>query len=705
MAPTQTTSHRRARRRRLASAVLLALAVSTAGATGAGATIVHPAAGGFLGIAARASGPSLAAARSAAPTVSFDTLPSGYAGAVDRYFNDVAAAGQPPSPATDNVYSVIAQYGSQPPFDSPSVTAMVQSSFGGEIDDSASFPSDANSGNTAGGCLEPATARKSDPAYTWCLTDAQIQAELSSVIAARQLPRDLSAAYFVMLGPGVDVCGGPGPESQPSGSNQGNPCADTDFCAYHSSFADSSGNPQAPVYAVIPWPNVSGCQSGEAPNAPSGGGADDPGDDAANVISHEHNEILTDPLGSGWYADTGGWEVADLCAPTQSGQNTLYGPALGGSVGTNAYNQTINGHNYWLQEEFSLGATSCEQRPGANSGSTPSNAPLSLPTDHGGPVVGAHTTYAIYWDPAQGGQNPSAAFSASATTAHVGQSLSFTAAATSDPQGQRLSYYWSFGDGATITTSQSSISHVFSLPGAHAVALTVSDPDGYAATSDQTITVYQPPTASFTGPTGPARAGQPAAFNGISSGGPDGTIQTWSWSFGDGQRAGGSQVKHVYARAGLYTVTLTVTDSNGSTGSESQTLQVLAPLAATIARVGSLRVSLSHGHVLVLTGRSVSCPAAAPGCSVTVSLTARVATAARGSRRSVTHTVKLGAITFTLRAGRGRAVVLQLSRAGVSLLRRVRHLSGTLVVAAYTQGGEASGARATLKLRAPRGLV
>jgi PKD repeat protein len=623
-----------------------------------------------------------------------ETSPSGYEAAVDRYFGDVAAASRPPA-AVDNVYSVTAQYAEQSS-DNGSPTTMVSDRFSAGSDaitDHDAFPPDAATGNAAG-CQQPASVPEpADPPYIWCLTDAQIQAELSTVIAARHLSSNLDAVYFVLLGPGVDVCTNPG------AGGPSNHCADTDFCSYHSSY----GGAQGPVYVVIPWPDVSGCRSGEAPN---GSGEDNAGDDAASIISHESSEAVTDPLATGWHTSAD-WEVADLCAPTNPQQHTIYGPPLGGFPGGD-FNQVINGDDYWLQEEYSLvdvtepsADGSCEQRPGTGNGSVPANVSTPGLSYHGGPVIGTHTSYAIFWNLAGAGQNPNAAFTASTSSAHIGQWISFTAADTGEPQGASPTYTWNFGDGTSATTALDSVSHAYTVPGTHVVQLTVSDPNGQTASSSQTITIYQPPTASFTGPSGPLRAGQPASFDARASGDPDATIEAWSWRFGDGETAGGPLVTHVFAHAGAYTVTLALTDSNDSSASDSQTVQVLAP-AASIAVAGSERVSLSHGHVLVLTGRSVSCPAATLGCRVRVTLTARIAIAARASRR--TRTVELASGSLAIAAGRRATITLHLGRSAIALLRRVRQLHCTLTISARTGEGVASAAAIALRLSAPRWL-
>jgi PKD repeat protein len=76
----------------------------------------------------------------------------------------------------------------------------------------------------------------------------------------------------------------------------------------------------------------------------------------------------------------------------------------------------------------------------------------------------------------------------------------------------------------------------------------------------------QPPVARAGGPYS-GTAGQPVAFNGSTSSDPDGSIVSYQWSFGDGGTATGATPSHTYAAAGSFTVTLTVTDNGGATGS------------------------------------------------------------------------------------------------------------------------------------------
>ncbi len=90
-------------------------------------------------------------------------------------------------------------------------------------------------------------------------------------------------------------------------------------------------------------------------------------------------------------------------------------------------------------------------------------------------------------------------------------------------------------------------------------------------------TGFQPPTAAMAPPDEPAIAGTPVHFSGESSSAPDGSINGYDWSFGDGDDAEGDAPTHTYAAAGTYSVTLTVTDNLGLTGRFTRSVVVKEP--------------------------------------------------------------------------------------------------------------------------------
>jgi PKD repeat protein len=54
----------------------------------------------------------------------------------------------------------------------------------------------------------------------------------------------------------------------------------------------------------------------------------------------------------------------------------------------------------------------------------------------------------------------------------------------------------------------------------------------------------------------------------------DGTVEQWSWDFGDGATSTEQNPSHTYGEAGDHTVTLTVTDNDGATRTTTQTVSV-----------------------------------------------------------------------------------------------------------------------------------
>ncbi|MGB0496544.1 MAG: PKD domain-containing protein, partial [Kangiellaceae bacterium] len=83
----------------------------------------------------------------------------------------------------------------------------------------------------------------------------------------------------------------------------------------------------------------------------------------------------------------------------------------------------------------------------------------------------------------------------------------------------------------------------------------------------------QSPTASFTS----SCTDLACDFDANASSDSDGTIDTYSWDFGDGNSATGVTPSHTYSADGSYDVTLTVTDNNAANSSATNQVTVSSP--------------------------------------------------------------------------------------------------------------------------------
>jgi len=188
--------------------------------------------------------------------------------------------------------------------------------------------------------------------------------------------------------------------------------------------------------------------------------------------------------------------------------------------------------------------------------------------------------------PAGTNQAPNASFTASPTSGNAPLAVSFNASNSNDPDGTIVSYSWTFGDGGTGTGV--SPSHTYNIADTYTATLTVTDDDGATDSVSTQIQVTtapipnQVPNASFTASPTSGNAPLAVSFNAANSNDPDGTIVSYSWTFGDGGTGTGVSPSHTYNIADTYTATLTVTDDDGAMDSSSTLIQVTEPPASNL---------------------------------------------------------------------------------------------------------------------------
>jgi PKD repeat protein len=172
---------------------------------------------------------------------------------------------------------------------------------------------------------------------------------------------------------------------------------------------------------------------------------------------------------------------------------------------------------------------------------------------------------------------PVPAFTYSPSAPIAKSDVTFDASLSGDSDGRIVSYAWNFGDG-----SQGSgvvVKHGFSNDGSYTVTLTVTDDRGQSASLSKAVSVTASanPKADFVSSPSAPVAGQQVFFNAAPSTAATGrSIVRYDWDYGSGRQDSGILVWQIYSQPGSYTVTLTVTDDAGNTGTTSKAVTVSA---------------------------------------------------------------------------------------------------------------------------------
>jgi PKD repeat protein len=154
--------------------------------------------------------------------------------------------------------------------------------------------------------------------------------------------------------------------------------------------------------------------------------------------------------------------------------------------------------------------------------------------------------------------------------------------------------------------------------------------------------VILPPIAEFGWTPHEPIVDENVTFDGSPSFAPstNGYIVTYQWSLGDGNVATGKNFTYAYHNSGSYTVTLTVTDNNGLTGSVTHTIDV-QPLP-----VAALRVIPDYLQVEVVVGESATAEFYVGETINQTDLLEVVFTAHDFSKTFDTQTIASGNVTF-----------------------------------------------------------
>ena len=340
-------------------------------------------------------------------------------------------------------------------------------------------------------------------------------------------------------------------------------------------------------------------------------------------------------------------------------------------------------------------------------------------------------------------------------TISTGTPVAFSSTMT---QANALSVEWNFGDGQTQTESADEFQHTevklihgFVQGGELTVTETIhtddlATPTIVKKTKISVSATAPPPTAVLEGPS-EVTLGKEATFDGSASSGPN-PIKTYHWVFGDGisETTETAAAKHIYTKAGVYGVKLTVTDTHELT-SEPSTLTIKvnepapetpkgggggggtgtigAPPAAALATtttvaptppgpppvpdagLASTSLAVSPSGTVAL---DVTCPAGESSCAGTVTLRTLGAVSAvvAGSRHGHAKKRKASVLTlaggtFTVTGGQEKSVALRLSAAARTLLIHMHTLRARATIAAHDPAGQTHVTQTLITLHAPKG--
>ncbi len=184
---------------------------------------------------------------------------------IDGFFQSMGAA----SGSLSSVFAVDSQY-----TDAANQHALYKSTFQGAYTDTDEYPSS--------GCTDPEPPEAEDligpevkgKHTSVCLTDSQIQAELTAFIAQHSLPKGMGTIFYLLTPPAVTVCLDSGPsashcsdykqatyivgetaEEKEHKEEEEKAAYEKSFCSYHSDMdaGNSSGGENTILYGVIPW--------------------------------------------------------------------------------------------------------------------------------------------------------------------------------------------------------------------------------------------------------------------------------------------------------------------------------------------------------------------------------------------------------------------------------------------------------------------
>ncbi len=199
---------------------------------------------------------------------------------------------------------------------------------------------------------------------------------------------------------------------------------------------------------------------------------------------------------------------------------------------------------------------------------------------------------------------PEAIFTMKNSEGEIPLEVSFDASKSVDSDGQIIEYAWDFNEDEEFSDKEGQkVTNIFDKAGTYIVKLRVTDNNNQFSIAEQTVKALSPekPMAviNSNNPNPKYYAGISYIFSASDSKSPFGDIVKYKWDMGDKTESNTKTVAHEYKRAGIYTITLIVSDDKQQSGETKLDLEVRPPEAAPDAIITTSPAIIGDQNLLI----------------------------------------------------------------------------------------------------------
>lgn len=233
------------------------------------------------------------------------------------------------------------------------------------------------------------------------------------------------------------------------------------------------------------------------------------------------------------------------------------------------YGSATGGTSYTWDWDFGDGSTHSNLQNPTHAYTSTGTKTVTLTVTSGTNITSDSTSVSVTRTTLPAVHTPPTAEAGGPYNANINQTITFDGSASNAPDGTITGYRWDYGnDGIydTIWSNKSTSTRIYSNIGTYTVKLQVKDDLGAAASDTALVTISQGNIKLKADAGGPYYdiIGNSIQFDGSQSYNLNGTIQTYKWSFGDGNTSTSITPTHTYSKEGNYTISLTITDDNNN---------------------------------------------------------------------------------------------------------------------------------------------